>query len=62
MQRAINPPHDALRDAIRWLTGRETISRSDIEAASVRFDLGPLDEEFLLQHFTTDETEPKSTI
>jgi len=59
MQRTVKPRHDTLRDAIRWLANRESISRADIEAASVRFDLGPLDEEFLLQHFITAEADER---
>ena len=60
MQRTLRPRHDSLRDAIRWLAGRETVTRSDIEAASVRFDLGPLEEDFLLQHFITAESDERT--
>jgi len=62
MQRPIKPPHDRLRDAVRWLADREPVKRADIETASVRFDLGPLDEEFLLQHFIVAANEPRSSI
>jgi hypothetical protein len=42
---------------VRWLSGREPVTRAAIEAASVRFDLGPRDEEFLLAHFVTEKPE-----
>jgi hypothetical protein len=43
---------EALRSAIRWLDERRTPVTSDlIEEASRRFDLSPLDEQFLLDHF-----------
>jgi len=46
--RGIVPAGEALRAALRWLAGRR--DGAAIEQASRRFDLSPLDEQFLLQH------------
>ena len=56
MQRTMTPPHENLRRALRWLSDREPVSHATIEAASVRFDLGPRDEQFLLEHFVADSS------
>lgn len=39
-----------LLSAIRWLSQQQRHDRHAIEEAALRFDLSPLDEEFLLQH------------
>lgn len=42
------PSKEGLRHAIAWLAEHEDWSPALIEEASQRFDLDPLDEEFLL--------------
>jgi hypothetical protein len=45
------PRHDALRRAVAWLAEQETWSAQVIEEACQRFDLAPMDEEFLLAEY-----------
>ena len=45
------PEHEGLRRAVRWLAEQPSRDARIIEEASLRFDLSPTDEEFLLQHF-----------
>ena len=42
---------EKLRQAIRWIASQRGDRRRLIEEASLRFDLSPGDEEFLLHHF-----------
>ena len=43
------PKGDALRRAVAWLAEQHEWSPATIEEASRRFDLDPVDEEFLLR-------------
>lgn len=45
------PEHEGLRRAVAWLAEQPVRDLATIEEASRRFNLSPLDEEFLLQHF-----------
>ena len=45
------PEHEGLRRAVQWLATQTCWDAKTIEEASRRFDLSPIDEEFLLQHF-----------
>jgi hypothetical protein len=36
---------------VRWLSDNAPVTREKIEEACLRFDLPPVDEEFLLTHF-----------
>ena len=45
------PEHEGLRRAVQWLAAQTSWDAKTIEEASRRFDLSPIDEEFLLQHF-----------
>jgi len=45
-------PHgERLRRAIRWLSDHAPSTQRAIEEASVRFDLSPQEEQFLLDYF-----------
>jgi len=45
-------PHgEELRRAVRWIGELGDHSTAALEEAAQRFDLTPLEEEFLLQHF-----------
>lgn len=46
---AITPKGDALRHAIAWLVEQGAWTPDLVDAASQRFDLSPLDEDFLLR-------------
>ena len=49
------PEHEGLRRAVEWLIGQPTRDAQTIEEAARRFDLSPVDEEFLLRHFRAVE-------
>jgi len=57
MRQTITPKHENLRRAVQWLSDHGPATPASINEASVRFDLSPEDEEFLLTHFreTTGE-------
>lgn len=44
-------PHEKLRDALRWLSDNAPITREKINEAAMRYDLSPLDTDFLLREF-----------
>ena len=48
----ILPDKENFRRAVKWISGQGEFSLKVVEEASVRFDLSPTDEEFLLRHFT----------
>lgn len=48
---SIIPQGEDLRRAVRWLIEENRWDSRAIEEASLRFDLSPLDENFLLHHF-----------
>lgn len=50
------PKNEALRRAIAWLAHHGTWSAEAIEEASLRFDLSPADQEFLLREFRRHRT------
>jgi len=45
------PQKERLRQAVRWISEQDECNLQTIERAARRFDLSPLDEEFLLRHF-----------
>jgi hypothetical protein len=49
------PEREELRRAVAWLVEQPGRDSRTIEEASRRFDLSPLDEEFLLNHFRDDD-------
>lgn len=44
----IKPRGEALREALRWLSDQGRHDPAAIEEAALRFDLNPVDEEFLM--------------
>ena len=58
-RRGVVPDKDALRHAVQWLGEQGRCTPALIEEASRRFDLSPLDEEFLLRHFLVDAEDEK---
>jgi hypothetical protein len=48
---ALLPEGEGLRRAVAWLAEQPIRDLQTIEEASRRFNLSPLDEDFLLQHF-----------
>ena len=55
MRHTLTPTHEDLRRAIQWLSEHERVDARTIEEASVRFDLSPEDEQFLLTHFGREQ-------
>lgn len=53
------PEHEGLRQAVAWLAGQPVRDLAAIEEASRRFNLSPLDEQFLLDHFRTQKELPR---
>jgi hypothetical protein len=51
MRGTITPNHEGFRRAVQWLSEHGHVDAKAIEEASVRFDLSPEDEQFLLTHF-----------
>ncbi|MGD8569981.1 MAG: hypothetical protein PVJ39_17980 [Gammaproteobacteria bacterium] len=45
------PDGENLRRAIRWIAEQPRHDSKTVETASVKFDLTPLEEAFLLRHF-----------
>ena len=52
------PEHEGLRRAVEWLSEQPVRDAATIEAAARRFDLSPVDEEFLLRHFRAENLPP----
>jgi hypothetical protein len=46
--RGAKPPGQKLREALRWMSAEARHDAAAVEEACRRFDLSPLDEEFLL--------------
>lgn len=49
--KSIFPKGEAFRNAIRWISRMHEYDLAAIEEASQRFDLTPVEEEFLMRHF-----------
>jgi hypothetical protein len=45
------PHKERLRNALQWLSETQKFTLKGVEEAAQRYDLSPLDEEFLLTHF-----------
>jgi len=54
MTNAVVPHGENLRRAIRWLSDRGRHDIAAINDAAERFDLTPLEEEFLIKHFSSE--------
>lgn len=55
----VQPKGEALRRAVRWLSERGDYGAEAIDEAARRFDLSPLEEEFLLTHFLHADRRPR---
>ena len=51
------PEHEGLRRAVEWLVAQPARDAATIEAAAQRFDLSPVDTEFLMRHFRSGATD-----
>ena len=48
---SVKPHGERLREAVRWLSERAPVTRDRIDEAAARFDLSPLEAEFLIREF-----------
>ncbi len=51
MLKPLTPEGESLRRAFQWLSEHGHCTLKTVEQASLRFDLSPCDEEFLLRQF-----------
>ena len=51
----VQPEGESLRNAIRWLLEHRPTTRQRVSDAARRFDLSPLEEEFLATEFLKQE-------
>lgn len=47
----VKPHGESLREAVRWLSQDAPVDRDRIDEAAARFDLSPLEAEFLIREF-----------
>ena len=52
------PQEENLRRAVQWLSDQRRHDKKTIEEAAKRFDLTPLEEEFLYKHCLRQEDSP----
>ena len=45
------PDKEDLRKAVKWISQQGEFNLKAVEEASIRFDLSPTDEDFLINHF-----------
>ena len=55
------PEHEGLRRAVQWLSEQPVRDLYAVEEASRRFDLSPLDEDFLVRHFLAGDARRSSS-
>ncbi len=46
------PDNEDLRKAVKWISLQGEFNLKTVDEASLRFDLSPADEDFLINHFT----------
>jgi aerobic-type carbon monoxide dehydrogenase small subunit (CoxS/CutS family) len=49
--KSIFPKGEALRSAMRWISRMHDYNLKTIEEASQRYNLSPVEEEFIMRHF-----------
>ncbi len=54
------PQGEGIRNAVRWFSEQGDYSAATIEEAARRFDLSPVEEDFLLRHFQTSVDDEKN--
>jgi hypothetical protein len=51
LNKDLEPRGEGLRNAVRWLSEHAPVTRDAINEAAQRFNLSPLEEEFLLKEY-----------
>jgi len=49
--KSIFPKGEALRSAVRWISRMHDYNLKTLEEAAKRYDLSPVEEEFIVRHF-----------
>ena len=49
--KSLFPEGEALRQAVRWISEMHAYDLTTIEEACQRYDLTPIEEEFMMRHF-----------
>jgi len=49
--RPVIPKGESIRKAVRWISDQRRHDPKTVEVACLRFDLSPLEEEFVMSHF-----------
>ncbi|MES0371878.1 MAG: hypothetical protein ABUK11_06320 [Mariprofundaceae bacterium] len=57
--KSIFPEGEALRNAVRWIARMHEYDLAAIEEACQRYDLTPVEEEFMLRHFVNADIQEK---
>lgn len=52
---------EALRKAVQWISEQKIYTHASIEEASQRFDLSPVDEEFLIREFVSKREDQRKS-
>ena len=60
MTKGIQPQGEQLRNAVRWLSDNQDYSYAAINEAARKFDLSPLDTEFLIKTFAQGDKQETS--
>ena len=59
LTKALEPGGEALRQALRWLSENAPVTSETIDEAGRRFNLSPLEEEFLLKEYRRQADNPE---
>ena len=59
LTKGLEPRGESLRLALRWLSENAPVTRDTIDEAGRRFNLSPLEEEFLLNEYRRQVGNPK---
>lgn len=59
--KSIFPEGEALRNAVRWISRMHEYDLPAIEEACQRYDLTPVEEEFMLRHFLNADIKEKKS-
>lgn len=58
--KSIFPEGEAFRNAVRWISRMHEYDLAAIEEACQRYDLTPVEEEFLMRHFLNADQKEKA--
>ncbi|MFC1542654.1 hypothetical protein ACFL4M_02075 [Pseudomonadota bacterium] len=59
--KSLFPEGEALRQAVRWISSMHSYDLAAIEEACKRYDLTPIEEEFMMRHFLNADRKEASS-